>query len=375
MANTLATLLVIQLVCAGDQVALQRGVSEYRSGQYANAVKSLQAAVKADPHDDVAHYHLANALLKTGNKSAAIKQYQEAYSMSSSEQMTQNCRSVLDLYKAPLPTILTRSSRSISAVTQLSPYATKSTEELSRLAAQRSRGRVRKLESHPGGPDSFKQAPENTAGLKEDWDRWIQNFRIAFSTEFFRELRALGMRRPSGQSLLVFSVDNHGKLRSRVVRSNARYSFNDSLLATTRRLDHTNLLRFPKDSHIDGFNFTMGWDYGVPQPMSREEIIAELQRTNANIARPSALGATAGRLGANNVNGTLSSNDVNGTLSSSGVNGTLSSAKDGLAGEAGALGLPTFNTSVSGLVLPAAKPVELDAKSGKLTVPEQGHQK
>lgn len=375
MANTLATLLVIQLACAGNQAALQRGVQEYRSGQYANAVKSFQTAVKADPHDDLAHYHLANSLLKTGNKAAAIKEYQEAYSMASSEQMTQNCRSVLDLYKAPLPTILTRSSRSISAVTQLSPYATKSTEELSKLAAQRSRGRVRNLESHPGGPDSFKEAPENTAGLKEDWDRWIQNFRIGFSTEFFRELRAVGMRRPSGQSMCVFSVDNKGKLRARIVRSNARYSFNDSLLATTRRLDHTNLLRFPKDSRINGFNFTMGWDYGAPQPMSREEVIAELQRTNASIARPDALGATAGRLGVTNVSGTLSSNDVNGQLSSSGANGKLSD-KDGLmAGQAGSLGLPSFNTSVSGLVLPPTKPVELDAKSGTLSVPDKGHQK
>jgi hypothetical protein len=368
MSNTLATLIAIHLVCAGNQVELQRGVQEYRSGQYSNAVRSLSAAVQADPHDDIAHYHLANAYLKVGNKTSAIKEYQAAYSMASSQQMTQNCRSVLNLYKAPLPTILTRSSRSVAAVTQLAPYSTKTTEQLNAMVEQQNKGRVRNLESHPGGPEKFKEAPENGA-LKEDWDRWIQNFRIEFSTQLFRDLRSRGVRRPSGRSLLVFSVDKNGRLRSKVVSSNARHNFNDGLLATTRLLDHTNRLRFPKDSRISGFNFTMGWDYGPVLPITREEVIAELQRTNATLTRPNSLGATAGRLAASDTSGTLSTNDVDGTLSSNGVSASLAD-KDGLrAGKAGALGLPSFNTSVSGLVLPPAKPVELDAKSDSLTVP------
>jgi hypothetical protein len=365
MSNTLIALVLIQLTAANNQAALQRGVQEYTSGQYAKAVSSLSLAVKSDPHDDLAHYHLANAYLKTGRKADAIKEYQQAYSMASSQQMAMNCKSVLDLYKAPLPDILTRNSHSTHAVTELSPYTTKSIDQLNALAAKRNKGQS--LESHPGGPEVFKESPENIGALKDDWDRWIQNFRIVFNTDLFRELRGHAIHRPSGQSLMVFSVDSNGRLRGKVARTNANYNFNHSLLNSTRRLDHTACLRFPKDSKIKGFNFTMGWDYGVTQPMTREEVIAELRRTNATVARPGTLSATAGQLNSANVSSQVSTNDVNGSLANKGTSGSLTAGQANGPGAASpGAGLPSFNTSVSGLLLPKPKPQELDAKQGEM---------
>ena len=364
MSNTLLALVLIQLAGAGNQVVLQRGVQEYKTGQYARAVTSLSLAVKADPHDDLAHYHLANALLKTGKKDLAIKEYQQAYSMASSTQMAMNCKAVLDLYKAPLPDILTRNSRAAHAVTELTPYTTKSVDQLNALAAQRNKNKP--LESHPGGPDVFKEAPESSGALKEDWDRWIQNFRLVFNTDLFRELRNRSIRRPSGQSLMVFSVDSNGRLRGKVARTNANYNFNDSLLNSTRRLDHSACLRFPHDSRIKGFNFTMGWDYGSPQPMTREEVIAELSRTNASLGRSGSLSANAGRLSSNGVSTQLSTNDVNGSLSAKNGSGSVSAGATGLSAAANGAGSPIYDTSVSGQVLPRQKQQELDAKTGSL---------
>lgn len=364
MSNTLVALVLIQLAGAGNQAVLQRGIQEYKSGQYAKAVGSLSLAVKADSHDDLAHYHLANALLRTGRKSDAIKEYQQAYSMASSTQMAINCKAVLDLYKAPLPDILTRNSRAAHAVTELTPYTTKSVDQLNALAAQRNKNKP--LESHPGGLEVFKEAPENMGVLKEDWDRWIQNFRLVFNTDLFRELRTHAIRRPSGQSLMVFSVDSNGRLRGKVARTNANYNFNDSLLNTTRRLDHSACLRFPRDSKIKGFNFTMGWDYGTTQPMTREEVIAELQRTNASLGRGGALSANAGRLNTNGVSAQLSANDVNGSLASKNANGSLSAGASGLNATASGAGPMNYDATVSGQVLPRAKQQELDAKTGSL---------
>lgn len=355
---------------------LSRGIAQYAHGQYANAVSSLSQAVREDDGNDLAHYHLANALLKTGSQSRALQEYQRAYALSGNFEITTNCKHVLEMYHVKLPDIVTRSSRSTNATRQLTPYSTKSLEELNSMAQRKTPS---SMESHSGGPEVFKESPENSGLLKEDWDRWIQNFRLEFNTDLFRELRQRGIRRPSGQSQMVFSVDTSRRLRARILRTNANENFNESLLTSTRRLDGTNCLNFPRDSKIKGFNFTMGWDYGAPKPMTREEVVAILRsrNTNANIMRPGGLGATAGRINNTGVGATLSSNDVNGAIKSGDVNGALSAGRTGAltAGQAGSVGLPSFKTDVSGLILPQEKPVELKAETGALEDPKKKKKK
>ncbi len=352
-------LAIMSMLPARASTWLQRGMQEYRRGDYASAARTFRQAAQADPNNDLAHYHLANSLLKTGNRSEAMKEYQRAYALSGSNEMTANCKRVLDLYHVNLPDVQTRSSRATSAVNALTPYTTRSLDELNEMARRKTAGR-REMESHQGGPDVFKETPENSGLLKEDWDRWIQNFRLEFNTDLFRELRARAIRRPSGHINVVFSVDDRGRLRSRILRSDANENFNESVLASTRHLDQSRCLRFPHDSKIHGFNFSMGWDYGSPKPMSREEVIALLRSRNgsANLINPSGVQASAGRLNATGTGATLSAQDVAGSLQSNRVGSSLS------AGQAGGLALPSFQTNVSAQLLPKKKPVELKAEAG-----------
>src|SRR5581483_11850290 len=109
-------LAIMSMLPARASTWLQRGMQEYRRGDYASAARTFRQAAQADPNNDLAHYHLANSLLKTGNRSEAMKEYQRAYALSGSNEMTANCKRVLDLYHVNLPDVQTRSSRATSAV-------------------------------------------------------------------------------------------------------------------------------------------------------------------------------------------------------------------------------------------------------------------
>lgn len=113
----------------------------------------------------------------------------------------------------------------------------------------------------------------------------------------------------------------------------------------------------------------MGWDYGPTRPLTREEVIAEIQRTNGSILRtPQGRAAVAARLANNDASGKLISTQASGSLVSANTSGRL-------AGKSGNLQLPSFSTSVSGLVIPHAKPVELKATPDALPEVSTGHQK
>lgn len=350
---------------AGAQSWLDRGMAEYSSRKYPQAVASLQQAVSDDPGSDVAHYYLANAYLSLGKKDRAIVEYKRAYELSHSPEMSANCKTVLDTYHVPVPKLQIESWQSRSARANLSPYTVASREDIT-AKAQQSGGR--RMDSHRDGVAVFEAAPENRGELQREWDRWIENFRLSFNTVLFRDLGPL-RKALSGRSEMVFSVDSRQRLRARVVRSDAPSFFNEQLLQTTRTLDGNRVLSFPRESTIPGYNFTMSWDYGTPRPY--ESTMAELRNAYAQLRsqQQTAQQAVAGSLGNRNTAATASSTSTNAALKSSNTSTALQGTQGALQGtDLTGIPLPKFDAKVSGTLLPK---VELRAQPQLLTPPKK----
>lgn len=200
-----------------------------------------------------------------------------------------NCAQVLKTYNLavpPPPASIMSSRRRL-----LDDYQVSSMDKINALAAQRNDGRQKFVDSHQGGLEVFRCSPEETPELKPAWDKWIENFRLAFGSTLGPSVRAARIGKLSGSALMVFSVDKNRRLRGRLVKSDAPVLFNYYLLDTTRRLDHSALLDFPSGSALPGYNFTMTWDYGGSK--SGTDTVAELIRTEAYLRNQQALVARA----------------------------------------------------------------------------------
>jgi hypothetical protein len=377
-ALVLALLLAFSSTTAHAQVQdlIRRGIQAYNARQYASAVNNLQAAVARDPENDTAHYYLGNALMACGNKQHALQEYSRAFQYSMDGEMLDNCARVLEAYRQPLPHRTPRSRRSAAG---LNPYTTGSVQEMNRLAETRVSQARRAMESHSSSLDVFKTAPENKDGMNRAWDDWILKYRYAFNNVL---KTYTGGRRRSGKTRMVFSVTNGGRLRGRIVDTDAPMFLTDAMLATTRKLDGDPGLGFPPGSQIPGFNFTMTYDYGAPEPeptttgqgavagkLTGSQVSSNLtstntsatlsnKSTNAGLKLPQAERATA--------SGTLSGTNVSGKLGAGSTGaGMAAEMADGLAaGSDGAL--PSVSTDVSGLLLPKPKMEELKAAPAKL---------
>ena len=393
-ALVLALLLAFSSTTAHAQVQdlIRRGIQAYNARQYASAVNNLQAAVARDPENDTAHYYLGNALMACGNKQHALQEYSRAFQYSMDGEMLDNCARVLEAYRQPLPHRTPRSRRSAAG---LNPYTTGSVQEMNRLAETRVSQARRAMESHSSSLDVFKTAPENKDGMNRAWDDWILKYRYAFNNVL---KTYTGGRRRSGKTRMVFSVTNGGRLRGRIVDTDAPMFLTDAMLATTRKLDGDPGLGFPPGSQIPGFNFTMTYDYGAPEPEPTTTAALRTTNTSAALRTPAGQGAVAGKLTGSQVSSNLTSTNTSATLSNKSTNaglklpqaeratasGTLSGTNvsgklgagstgagmaaemaDGLAaGSDGAL--PSVSTDVSGLLLPKPKMEELKAAPAKL---------
>jgi len=393
-ALVLALLLAFSSTTAHAQVQdlIRRGIQAYNARQYASAVNNLQAAVARDPENDTAHYYLGNALMACGNKQHALQEYSRAFQYSMDGEMLDNCARVLEAYRQPLPHRTPRARRSAAG---LNPYTTGSVQEMNRLAETRVSQARRAMESHSSSLDVFKTAPENKDGMNRAWDDWILKYRYAFNNVL---KTYTGGRRRSGKTRMVFSVTNGGRLRGRIVDTDAPMFLTDAMLATTRKLDGDPGLGFPPGSQIPGFNFTMTYDYGAPEPEPTTTAALRTTNTSAALRTPAGQGAVAGKLTGSQVSSNLTSTNTSATLSNKSTNaglklpqaeratasGTLSGTNvsgklgagstgagmaaemaDGLAaGSDGAL--PSVSTDVSGLLLPKPKMEELKAAPAKL---------
>lgn len=397
VGSALAVALMLAL-CASQAQAqmvqdlIRRGIQAYNARQYASAVNNLQAAVSRDPENDTAHYYLGNALMACGNRPHALQEYSRAFQYSMDGEMLDNCARVLEAYRQPLPHRTPRARRNAPG---LNPYTTGSVQEMNRLAETHVSQARRNTESHTSSLDVFKNAPENKDGMNRAWDDWILKYRYAFNNV----LKVYtGGRRRSGKTRMVFSVSSAGKLRGRIVDTDAPIFLTDAMLATTRKLDGDPGLGFPPGSQIPGFNFTMTYDYGAPEPEPTTTAALRTTNTSAALRNPAGQSAVAGKLAGNRVGANLTSTNTSaslatkgtgaglkppqgeqataaGTLSTSSVNGKIGAGStsaglsaqtaDGLSGTSDGE-LPTVSTDVSGLLLPKPKLEELKASPAKL---------
>lgn len=392
----LSLLLLAWLVpCAHAQMVqdlIARGIQAYNSRQYASAINNLQSAVNRDPENDTAHYYLGNSYMAIGHKQHALQEYSRAWQYSMDGEMLDNCARVLEAYRQPLPH---RTPKARKSAPGLNPYTTGSLQEMNRLAETHNSQARRAMESHTSSLDVFKSAPENADGMNRAWDDWILKYRYAFNNVL---KTYTGMRKRSGKTRMVFSVSKGGRLRGRIVDTDAPVFLTDAMLATTRKLDGDPGLTFPSGSQIAGFNFTMTYDYGAPEPEPTTTATLRTTNTNASLRTPAGQHAVAGKLTGTQVGANLSSTNTSATLATKGTNvglklpegaranaaGTLAGTDvsgkvgagstsaglsagqtDGLSGNADGA-LPTVSTDVSGLLLPKPKLPELKAAPAKL---------
>lgn len=374
------------------QDLIRRGIQAYNARQYASAVNNLQAAVSRDPENDTAHYYLGNALMACGNKTHALQEYSRAFQYSMDGEMLDNCARVLEAYRQPLPRRTPRARRSAAG---LNPYTTGSVQEMNRLAETRVSQARRAMESHSSSLDVFKTAPENKDGMNRAWDDWILKYRYAFNNVL---KSYTGGRKRSGKTRMVFSVTSNGRLRGRIVDTDAPVFLTDAMLATTRKLDGDSGLSFPSGSQIPGFNFTMTYDYGAPEPEPTTTAALRTTNTSAALRTPGGQSAVAGKLAGPQVNSTLSSTSTSaalaaknakaglklpegeranaaGTLAGTNVAGKMGAGSTSAGMSAGTAeglgadsdgGLPSVSTDVSGLLLPKPRMEELMAAPAKL---------
>ncbi|MDP3511066.1 MAG: hypothetical protein Q8T09_24080 [Candidatus Melainabacteria bacterium] len=345
---------------------LNRGIAEYSSRQYNQAVSSLSLAVNKNERSDLAHYYLANSLLMIGHKTRALQEYEKACKVSQTAEMYRNCAQVLTTYNAavPPPPPMGQPMRRRSVLDQ---YQVSSLDRINSLAEQKSDGKMKFADSHRDGLEVFRCSPEGSAELKAAWDQWIENYRLIFGSTLGPRVRGAHIGKLSGRALMVFSVDKNRRLRGRIVKSDAPVLFNYYLLETTRRIDRAAILDFPAASTLPGYNFTMTWDYGASR--NGTDTVAELLRTEAALRNQQALAANAGTLSASDTNAALRSSNTSAALRNSNTSATMRSSSTSTslrAYDADAMMMPKFDTKVSAQILPKQLPVELKASPGKL---------
>lgn len=103
MVASVALLLggAVQSSCAGDP--LETGLSYYNAGHYRDAVIVLSQVAMAHPASPVVHYHLGNALVKSGLHDQAIQEYELSYRLDPYSSVAQYCRMALHAYGRPSP--------------------------------------------------------------------------------------------------------------------------------------------------------------------------------------------------------------------------------------------------------------------------------
>jgi tetratricopeptide (TPR) repeat protein len=70
------------VLAAATQTDLQRGIASYTADNHTAALSYLQAHLAKNQKDGVAHYYLANSLLKLGRTADAMLEYRKAYELS-----------------------------------------------------------------------------------------------------------------------------------------------------------------------------------------------------------------------------------------------------------------------------------------------------
>lgn len=82
---------VLATFAATTYPELQQGIASYNAAEHSKAVSYLHAHLSKNQNDAVAHYYLANSLLKLGQAEKAIAEYRKAYDLSKDQTLKQYC--------------------------------------------------------------------------------------------------------------------------------------------------------------------------------------------------------------------------------------------------------------------------------------------
>jgi len=97
MKRFVIALLSILLLSTGTSYAaskstqpspLKQGIMMYKAGNYTGCVQHMEKIVEQDPGNALAHYYLAMAYARIGNKEGALKGYNSVISLNTSPQLT-----------------------------------------------------------------------------------------------------------------------------------------------------------------------------------------------------------------------------------------------------------------------------------------------
>lgn len=81
--------------------ALMRGIDAYRKNDYVQAQSYLRQAIKAAPEDSVAHYYMANTMVKLRNPAGARTEFRLASESSETDDIRENSKVALQQLQLP----------------------------------------------------------------------------------------------------------------------------------------------------------------------------------------------------------------------------------------------------------------------------------
>jgi tetratricopeptide (TPR) repeat protein len=402
----------------GSASVIQQAIKEYKAGNIEKAATLLQADLEKNPEDGVTHYYLGLIKQRVGDDAGALDQLEWAARLCPPEMITSLTKQVADSKGTSLPkvpAVITPKADWFgmfgNSVTQMfskekpAPKITESgdiqmpppilfgsmddlwkqgrslvrdgvdkakelqgkkeykswaanvmpMDDMMDLVDKSKSIYASKWASHSDGLSKFRQSPENTPS----WDAWISRFSRSFQHVLTAYLAQDAKNQVTGRAACIFSIDKRGNLRGHIYASTGDGVLNGALLKTIQTLNHSRILEFPPESKVTGWNFRMTWNFGqilgyirayrirqaLIEKQAQEEIIAKQTEALLLAKKKADLDAKAQRLKA------LREKQI-------------------ARAKAKLLQLQSIKTDVSGIVLPAAKPLELSAVAMSLSDPK-----
>lgn len=401
----------------GASPVVQQAIKEYKAGNIEKAAALLQADLQNNPDDGTTHYYLGLLKQHLGDDAGALDQLEWAARLCPPEVLTSLTKQVADSKGKQLPKVpnvitpktdwlgmmgnslgqMFGSEKPVARVTESGdiemppPVFFSSMDDLWKQGRNMVRQGVDKAKevqgkkkykswaanvmpmddmmdlvdkskginatkwaSHSDGLSKFRQAPENTPA----WDAWIARFTRSFQHVLTAFLAQDATTQVTGRAACIFSVDKRGNLRGHIYASTGDGVLNQALIKTIQTLNHSRILEFPPESKVTGWNFRMTWNYGqilayiraykarqaMIEKQQQEEIIAKQTEALLLAKKQAEKDAKALRL-------------------------KELREKQIARAKARLLQLQSVKTDVTGIVLPAAKPVELNAVALSLSDP------
>lgn len=137
------------------------------------------------------------------------------------------------------------------------PYKSISMADLEDIIEKCQKMDTEKWASHEDRVRMYPSTPPDS----REWDFWISRYRRAFQFILLHHLEEYAKDETRGATSIAFSVDKNGRLRGCIFATTSNDNLNRCLLETIRDLNGSRILKFPANPPIDGWNFTMSWDF------------------------------------------------------------------------------------------------------------------